>query len=72
MQMCFFVAAISWKPYEVQQPKLTAPLRKEYSKETVNLNGNSLCSLPGKGIALQISGWMCKMGHMCMHYSPKC
>lgn len=71
MQMCFFVAAISWKPYEVQQPKLTASLRKEYCKETVNLKGNSLYSLFMKGVALQTSGWMFKMGHMCMHYSRR-
>lgn len=72
MQMRFFVAAISWKPSEVQQPKLTVSLRKEYSKETVNLKGNSLYSFSGKGIALQISDWMCKMGQMCNHYSGKC
>lgn len=46
--MCFFVAAISWKPYEVQQPKLTSSLGKECSKEIVNLEGNSLYSLFGR------------------------
>lgn len=62
MQMYLFVAAISWKSHEVQQPKFTTSLGKEYSKEVVNCKGNALYSLFGKGIAHQISSWMHKMG----------